>query len=79
MGEFKKMPLTCVMRCGNIIFDVYNTERVPLGISKNKYYVTPESAQDIRFWMWNNNVEKVSSEKHMRELIELGYIRNYVD
>ena len=65
------------MKCAGVVFDIYDSERVPVGISKNNYYVTPNVLEDIRFWMFDKGINKVTTLEEMQELIRLGYIKDY--
>jgi len=69
--------LQASMNCAGIIIDIYDTERVPIGVSKNQYYLTPSAVEDIRFWMFDKGINKVTTLEEMQELIRLGYIKNY--
>ena len=71
------MPLFCSMNCAGVIFDIYDGERVPLGMSKNKYYVTPSLGQNIKAWMAASCVDKVKTFEQMQELIQKGLIGSY--
>jgi hypothetical protein len=65
------------MKCADTIFDIYDTERVPVGISKNQYYVTPSMIDDIRFWMFDKGINRISTNEELQELIRIGYIKSY--
>ena len=65
------------MKCVGMIIDIYDTERVPLGVSKNQYYLTPSAVEDIRFWMFDKGINKVTTLEEVQELIRLGYIKDY--
>lgn len=71
------MALICSMNCDDVIFDIYDNERIPIGLSKNKYYVTPKLSNNIQLWMLSEYVEKVGTKEQMAELIKLGFIGTY--
>lgn len=71
------MALACVFECDTIEFDVYDSERVPVGKSTYKYYVTPSRVSEIEQWLRLRNLDKVTTRTHMEELIAIGLIGEY--
>jgi len=71
------MSKVCSFSCAGYIFDIYDNDRIPVGLSKNKYYVVPSMHDNLKLWMFDKAIEKISTKEHMQELIEIGYIKTY--
>jgi hypothetical protein len=63
--------------CAGIEFDIYDSERVPVGKSKYKYFVTPRRIDLIEHWMFENFVLHITKPEQMHELIEKNLIGTY--
>ena len=71
------MSLLCSYNCAEVKFDVYDSERILVGKSKYKYFVTPSRIKDIEDWMRRRDVLKIETDDHMEELIALGLLGEY--
>ena len=71
------MSLLCSFNCCDTIFDVYSSERVPVGLTKNKYYITPKRLALIEAWMIRSNVDKIISKDMIEHLINNKLITEY--
>lgn len=71
------MALLCSYACAGYSFDVYDSERVPVGKSSYKYYVTPRRMTLIEQWMYDNFVMKIDKPEQVQELIDKGFIGVY--
>ena len=63
--------------CAGLIFDIFDTERVPVGLTSNKYYITPMLATRVEIWLIKNNINKVENKDHMATLISQGLLGVY--
>jgi hypothetical protein len=71
------MAYQCSFKCADIIFDIFDTERVPVGVTKNKYFITPKKAIDAELWVIENKIDKVRTNEQMEMLISKGIIGTY--
>ena len=63
--------------CAGTEFDVYDSERVPVGLSKYKYYITPNKVKLVEQWIKINGIDKVRTAEQMRMLISTKLIGVY--
>jgi len=71
------MPYLCSFKCIDIVFDIFDTERVPIGVTKNKYFVTPQRAMNIEIWMLKNNIDKIKTKEQLELLISNNLLGIY--
>jgi hypothetical protein len=71
------MAYCCSYKCCDVIFDVFDSERVLLGVTKNKYYVTPSLMDRIDAWMIENMIIMITKQEDMEELISRGLVAQY--
>jgi hypothetical protein len=65
-------------KCEDVIFDVYDSERVPMGEHKYLYFITPKRFAKIEVWRITNNIEsKISTKEQLDYLIVNDYIGTY--
>jgi hypothetical protein len=63
--------------CSGIVFDFYDTERVPEDSSDANYYLTPKKLALVEKWLIENNIDKITTLDQMSLLIERGWIASY--
>jgi hypothetical protein len=63
--------------CAGIAFDVYDTDRIPVGKSKYKYFITPAMISAVEKWIKDSGVDKVRTREQMEQLISMGFIGAY--
>ena len=66
-----------VFRCANIDLDVYDSERIPVGMSENLYYVTPHRIDLIEQWINVNGIDKIRTKEQVQQLVSLELIGVY--
>jgi len=71
------MPYLCSFKCIDIVFDIFDTGRVPIGVTKNKYFVTPQRAMNIEIWMLKNNIDKIKTKEQLELLISNNLLGIY--
>ena len=71
------MSLLCSFKCFDIILDLHDTERVPIGTTDHKYYLTPKKLASIEAWMIRNNISKIDSEDLVHNLIQKNMIASF--
>lgn len=71
------MAYQCSFKCADIIFDIFDTERVPIGLTKNEYYITPKKAMGVELWLAENGLDKVRTMEQIETLIFIGLIGIY--
>ena len=71
------MALVCKVVCDGVIIDVYDSERIPIGTSQNKYYLTPSMLPEIKEWLKINNLEKIMTVDHIESLLSVGLVGEY--
>ncbi len=71
------MAYQCSFKCEDIIFDIFDTERVPIGLTKNKYYITPKKAVEVELWLLENKLDKVRTREQVEVLISKEFIGIY--
>ena len=71
------MAYQCSFKCEDIIFDIFDTERVPIGLTKNDYYITPKMAAGVELWLLENKLDKVRTMEQIETLIFIGLIGIY--
>jgi len=71
------MAKVCVFNCADIEFDVYDSERIPIGVADSKYYITPKMIDEVDVWRKIKGVFRVTTAEHMEELIAVGLIGEY--
>jgi len=64
------MAFICGMKCAGIIIDIHDSERVAMGVSKNKYYITPSRTTQVNQWLWENGLDMVTTAEHVQELVD---------
>ena len=64
-------------RCAGIEFDVYDSERVPVGLSECKYFITPDKIKLVEQWSKINGIDKVRTAEQMHTLISVKLIGVY--
>ncbi len=65
-------------KCNDIVFDVYDTERIPMGAHKYKYYITPRRYALIEAWRIKNDIfDPISSKEQLDYLIDNDFIGTY--
>jgi hypothetical protein len=64
------MALVGIMKCAGILLDIYDSERVPVGISKNKYYMTPRRTDLANKWLWENGLDKITTVEQIQKLAD---------
>lgn len=65
--------------CSDVIFDIYDSERIPVNKTKNEHYVTPKRLIKIEVWMIKNNIYKIDSIDIVNTLIKENMIGTYAD
>ena len=71
------MAYQCSFKCEDIIFDIFDTERVPVGLTKNKYYITPKKAIGVELWLTESGLDKIRTKEQMETLISKGLVGVY--
>ena len=71
------MGKVAVFCCDEINFDVYDSERIPIGKSENLYYVTPSRLDLIAQWLTINDIDKIRTKNQIQTLISLKLIATY--
>ena len=71
------MAIIGVFRCADIDFDIHDSERIPIGLSAEKYYITPKKIDLVEQWLTTNNLEKVETKEQVELLISLKLIGTY--
>ena len=62
----------------DIVFDYYDSERVPMEGNSTKYYITPNRAIRIDKWSIENDItDPIISRDHIQFLIDNDYIGTY--
>ncbi|GEM_PF-6594503 len=65
-------------KCEDVIFDVYDTERVPMDSSKYQYFITPRRFARIEAWRIQNNLNSpISTKEQLDYLIQNDMIGTY--
>ena len=64
-------------RCASIKFDFYDSERVPVGLSECKYYLTPHRLELIERWIKVNGFDKIRTKEQMQMLISTKLLGTY--
>ena len=64
-------------KCADILFDLYDTERVPVIKSDIKYYITPKRLDEVCEWLDSCNDTKITTIDQMEILIAIGLIGEY--
>ncbi len=71
------MPKLVTYECSGILFDFYDTERVPADSPDAKYYITPKKLALVEKWLIEHNIDKITTEEQMNFLIEQGWVVLY--
>ena len=71
------MGIVVSFRCAGIEFDLHDSERIPVGLSSLKYYVTPHRMELIEQWLRINSHPKVCTKQQMHQLISMKLIGTY--
>jgi hypothetical protein len=72
------MSKVCTFKCEDVVFDVYNTERISMNSKKVKYYITPKRFAKIEVWRVMNDITTpISTKEQLTFLIENDYIGTY--
>lgn len=73
------MPYQASYICCNIIFDIWDSERILSGLTSNKYFITPSLFEKVEKWMIDNFILKVETKEQMDFLIKSKFIQKYID
>jgi hypothetical protein len=71
------MGLICQYKCADIIFDVYDIERISISTTNNLFYMTPSRIVKVEKYLIENNIPKIMTAEQMNFLIENDYIGIY--
>ena len=71
------MPRIAEFKCAGTIFDIYDSERVPVGVSSNKYYITPNRTVLAHQWLWENGLDKIRTPEHVQALVSKNILGVY--
>ena len=74
------MGLVCQYKCADIIFDVYDIDRIctSTGMTTNNlFFVTPSRVVKIEKYLIENDISKITSPEQMEFLIDNNYIGIY--
>lgn len=65
--------------CCDVIFDIWDSERILSGMTSNKYFITPSLLEKVEKWMIDNFILEISTKEQMGFLIENKFIQKYSD
>jgi len=72
------MAYCCSYKCCDVIFDIYDTERIPVERpTENRYYITPDRCSEIEKWMVDNLVLHINSKAQLSFIIEKDWLAVY--
>jgi hypothetical protein len=66
-------------QCEDVIFDIYNSEKVPIIKKPGRYFVTPSRVKAIQLWASNLGIFKISTKEQLNKIIGLGLLVKYND
>jgi hypothetical protein len=57
-------------KCGDIVFDAYDADRVSPSITTNLFYLTPSRLVKVQKYLIENNIPFIDTNEQMNALIE---------
>jgi hypothetical protein len=72
------MKRLCTYQCNEIVFDVWDGERVPVGTTSSPYFITPTRLAAIEMWKIQNKItEKLGAPEQLALFIDNGWLEKY--
>jgi hypothetical protein len=71
------MALVCQYKCVDIIFDVYDTDRISTSTTNSLFYMTPSRIVKVEKYLIENDIPKITTPEQMNFLIENDFLGMY--
>jgi hypothetical protein len=71
------MALVCQYKCVDIIFDVYDTDRISTSTTNSLFYMTPSRIVKVEKYLIENDIPKIMTPEQINFLIENDFLGIY--
>jgi hypothetical protein len=71
------MAYICSYKCADIIFDIFDSDRIRKDDCVNLFYITPIRISKVQQYLKDNSLNKITTQDQIDDLIKKDYIGMY--